>query len=342
MTAATTQTVRVWLPAALAPVAARLGRADELEYQLGMAAFDWSRGEPLHLKQVRNEDGVTADVTVTGLRPIPPLIAMLFSEAVHHLRAALDNVVFHLVTDARGSALPDDEARQVAMPIYPSADKLSKWGQRVGAKVPELAPGTTLFGRIESLQPYANSHSVPSIPAQLTAFMGAGQHEHPLLLLQAYSNADKHQSMRLAHGLSLFQSDDQPFGSVPLAMRSVNEGEVILTVRLDQPLILESHAAVHVYRPDDVTTVAPGAELDHLHSFVADTAIPTLVTGGAPVRPALARQVRLHDTGETLQARVDYGSDWHSAKVRVQGDIDQAMLEAGTQPVPAVLPVDDN
>ncbi len=340
MTAATTETVRVWLPKALAPVAARLGRADDLEYQLGMAAFNWSRGEPLQLKQVRNDDGVTANVVVTGLRPIPPVVALQFSEAIHHLRAALDNVVFHLVTDARGATLPDDEARLVAMPIYPSGAKFQRWAQRVGAKVPELAPGTTLIARIESLQPYVSSHAVPSIPAQLTPFMGAGQQEHPLLLLQAYSNSDKHQSMRLATGLTLFQGSDEPFGSKPLAMRAVNEGEVVVTVRLDQPTILESNAAVHVYRPDDATTVAPGAELDYLHAFVAETAIPTLVTGSAAAAPALACQVRLDDTGETLEERVEHGSDWFSAKVRVQAEIDQAMLEIGAQPVP-VLRVED-
>jgi hypothetical protein len=41
--------------------------------------------------------------------------------------------------------------------------------------------------------------------------MRTGQQEHPLLLLQAYSNAEKYQSMALAHGLTLFRFSDQPF-----------------------------------------------------------------------------------------------------------------------------------
>ena len=88
---------------------------------------------------------------------------------------------------------------------------------------------------------------------------------------------------------------------------------------------------------DDVVA----AELDHLHTFVADVAIPTLVTGSAPAASALPRQLRLDDTGETLQQRVDHGSGRFSAQVRAQADIDQAMLELGAQPVP-VLPVEDS
>jgi hypothetical protein len=97
----------------------------------------------------------------------------------------------------------------------------------------------------------------------------------------------------------------------------------------------EANAAGHVYRPDDVTTMAPGAELDHLHSFVADTAIPTPVTGSAPVTPALARQVRLDDTGKTLQERVEYDSRRFSAKVRVPDFRPQDWLDSfsGNTPV---------
>jgi hypothetical protein len=98
--------------------------------------------------------------------------------------------------------------------------------------------------------------------------------------------------------------------------------------------------AARLGRADELEYELGMAELDHLHSFVADTAVPTLVTGSAPVTPALARQVRLDDTGETLSERVEHGSGWFSAKVRVQGEIDQAMLEMGSQPVPT-LPVTD-
>jgi hypothetical protein len=60
------------------------------------------RRGPLTLEQVHGSAPGTVDAVVTALRPIPPVAALLFSEAINHLRAALDNVVFHLVTSALG------------------------------------------------------------------------------------------------------------------------------------------------------------------------------------------------------------------------------------------------
>lgn len=39
---------------------------------------------------------------VQGIRPIPPRISLLFSEAFNNLRAALDNVIWQLVEAMQG------------------------------------------------------------------------------------------------------------------------------------------------------------------------------------------------------------------------------------------------
>lgn len=78
-------------------MAMRLARADELAYELAEAALAWSRGPDdtgaQAIRQVERTPGFY-DVEVTSIRPVPPIAAMLFSEAVHHLRSAIDNVVF--------------------------------------------------------------------------------------------------------------------------------------------------------------------------------------------------------------------------------------------------------
>lgn len=127
-----------WLPAGLAPVALRLARADELEYQLGWECLNWSL-HALDLEQVKRADGLL-DVVVHAVRPIPPVAAMLFSEIVNHLRAAIDNVMFYVV-EALGGPLTPSAAAQVAMPIQESAINLQNWSTRRKKKVPGFDTG---------------------------------------------------------------------------------------------------------------------------------------------------------------------------------------------------------
>jgi len=72
---------------------------------------------------VRRGDGLI-DVVVESVRPIPPVVSMLFSEVLNHLRAAIDNVMFHVVESLRGAPLPSDAASLVAMPIRQSGASL--------------------------------------------------------------------------------------------------------------------------------------------------------------------------------------------------------------------------
>ncbi len=306
------QGVLNWLPADLAHVALRLGRADELEYQLGRVAFKWSsgRGGPLTLEQVHGSTPDTVDAVVAGVRPIPPIASMFFSEAINHLRAVLDNVVFHLVAEERGAPLTDDAARQVALPICEADDKFDAWQQRVRKKVPELDAGTLIANRIESLQPYNSTDALPSLPPLMAYLMGVQpEHVHPLLLLQGYSNEDKHRAVRLAFMRSVVQRSDQSFFMSDLSMRPVAVGDVLATTMVGNPVILESQAALHVERPNSGTWVSPGMELHGLHAYVAEIAIPALVTGARNATPPLPWSVELGDNGESLNARIMNGGN---------------------------------
>lgn len=329
-----------WLPVELEPVAMRLGRADELAYQLGQVAFSWSRngGESaVEIKQVRSPTAGIVDAVVAGIRPIPPSAAMLFSEVIHHLRAALDNVVFHLVTAARGQALSEDDARKVALPIYQQQSQFADWAKRTVGKVPELADSTSpLYQRIESLQPYASTADVPSLPPALAALMGVKpENAHALLLLQSYSNEDKHRSIRLAVPRSAIQRSDQSFFTADRTMQPIEVGAIIASVREGEPVLLELNPAIIVERPDTATWVSPGAELTKLHAYVAHVAIPTLLTGSAPAEPSLPETIDLSDNGQTMAERIDAGGHVNSHD-RLRPAMERSVMEQLGQP-PTVL-----
>jgi hypothetical protein len=295
-----------WLPAELAPVALRLARADELQYQLGWGCLKWSL-HALELKQVRRADGLL-DVVVANVRPMAPAVSMLFSEVINHLRAAIDNVMFYVVESLRGSSLPEDAAAKVAMPIYQSASKLVDWSNRNKGKVPEFDTSTDLFARIEALQPYNSPAVATAIAAGFEYFAGTLDRKgvHPLLLLQSYSNGDKHRAIRVAAGRTMPHRTNQIPGRYDITMHPVEAGFAVAEGLDDRPGEVDATTAVHVQRPDGQVWVAPGAELKQIHDYVADVVIPTLLTGSG-VSPNLPRQVLLDDTGYTDEQRIEAG-----------------------------------
>lgn len=322
-----------WLPEALHPVAMRLARADQLAFELSEVAIGWSRGPdqngPLSLRQVERRPG-HLNLEIVAIRPVPPAAGMLFSEAVHHLRAAVDNVVHHLVVTNRDAALTAPQARQISMLIYDDA-------QPYGEKVRRLErQGLTEFGsdaelgqRIASLQPFADEASVPAIAPNLARLLGIEPaRAHPMALLRDYSNEDKHRTIRLAAGRSLVQrSDDWP-GSVGQGMRHVEVGSVLAVVRKGVATEVDTSPAIHVQRPDGVW-VGPGYELDCLARHVVDVVLPTLVKG-LVIPNALPPQIELHDTGESLADRLVQGRG-QRAHSRAREVAARAYMEAVTR-----------
>jgi hypothetical protein len=186
-----------WLPADLYPVAMRIARADECAYAMGELAALWSFEGPLDLEQVRSGDRFTTRVSM--IRPIPPRISLLFSEAVNHLRAALDNVVWYMVEAAQGP-VTGRTALKVNLPIHDDETKLDNWRRdRVGAGLTAFDSATTLGERIRSLQPFVDkSAGIPSTGTWLAAYTGTEvEPAYALKLLQGYSNDDKHRTIRV-------------------------------------------------------------------------------------------------------------------------------------------------
>jgi hypothetical protein len=165
-----------WLPEALHPVAMRLARADAAAYELALLALSWSRGDndegAITLCQVERTPG-TYDVEVETLRPVPPLAAMLFSEAVHHLRSAVDNVVFYAVEEEQGQPLTPQQERSVSMLVYDDPVAYErKWKGLVRQGLAMFDRTATFGKRIESLQPFNDSTTLGSLSPMLSMVMG--------------------------------------------------------------------------------------------------------------------------------------------------------------------------
>jgi hypothetical protein len=293
-----------WLPKPLEPVVARLARVDDCICEMGDLSGQWSLNA-LELKQLRRSDG-RIRLVVSSVRPIPPVVSLLFSEAINHLRAVLDNTVWHLVTEAVG-VVDDRAARDVAMPICAEAPAFDAWAKKVRARVPELGEETrATHQRVRSLQPFASEARIASISPMLVALMGAqAEKVHPLLLLQAYSNLDKHRSIALMVGRTMSTEGRSPFFVQDRSFRQLGVGSVLAEGVWGTPVPVESQAAVMVERPAPwAAAVSPAKETELLRDWVRREALPRLVTGSSEVTTSLPVTVELGDDGRTLPERI--------------------------------------
>lgn len=302
-----------WLPEELHPVAMRLARADAAAEELSRLALAWSRGPDdagaITLRQVERTPG-TYDVEIASIRPVPPLAAMLFSEAVHHLRSAVDNAVFYVAEQEHGKPFTPEQARIVAMLIHDQPEKFDNAIQRLITgkhAIPALAPDATLGKRIASLQPFNDDAVLHSINPLIATMMGVEVvNVHPLALLRDYSNEDKHRAIRVGAATAMVQTlNDGWRESIGKGIRHVEVGMVVEQVSKGVPTGMEISAALQVQRPDK-TWVAYGPELDGMARHVADIVIPNLVTGMA-LPDTIPAHVELNDNGETLAERLQNG-----------------------------------
>lgn len=319
-----------WLPEPLHPVALRLARADQLAYDLALVLLSWSRGTDdegaLKIRQVERTRGYY-DVEVAHIRPTPPIADLLFSEAINHLRAALDNVVYYLVEQEHGQPLTAKQAKSITMPI---SDDQARFDSAILTPIKRgltcCDPAATLGGRLRALQPFVETETVPSTSRILAHTMDVTVDEqNPLALLRDYSNHDKHRSLRIMVGKTLVQTDIDWRDSVTGGMRPVEIGTVLRTVQKGVPTMTEFSPALLAERPNG-QWAAIGPELNGIAGYISDIAIPTLVTGLA-LPGGLPVDVDLTDNGQNIEERAAAASDVR-AHERVQPVMAAALDEA--------------
>jgi hypothetical protein len=236
---------------------------------------------PLEFVQVR--EGNQVQMFLKSLRAVPPEVSLLFSEAVNHLRASIDNVIWHLIEQEHGD-LHGYAATLVNMPILESQEKLDNWTRkRLREKITAFGADTELGQRLRRLQPFVDlQRSVPSMGEGLAAITGQEiESAHPLRLLQAYSNTDKHRSIRLALPRTFTSTDASPMAMQNLSHQPLKVGDPLgPPTTWGRLSIRDTNTAMMVQRPDPFFAwVNPVKELNAMRRHISDVVVPILLTG---------------------------------------------------------------
>jgi len=269
-----------WIDPDFFPIAFRLSRADAAVLEVMRHSLRWSEADgkgPVDIRRVEDPQ----EVLVFGVRPVPAAISLAFSDAVHHLRAALETTLFTLACRHHGE-LTGKQASRVSFPICSEEKPLGDWFKDMDRnQLHGLSRSSTIGKRVEALQPLNSEQQVLSIRSPELAALGFSvDGEHPLTLLQGYSNHDKHRAIRVAAGRQMVMDDEGPIKSHQLEMRPVTVGDALDFGSSEN---IASYPAVHVSRPQGHVWVGPGTELTQLWSYVAEVAIPTLISGESRV-----------------------------------------------------------
>lgn len=195
------------------------------------------------------------------------------------------------------------------MPIFAEQDPFDEWVKQRKA-ISAFGSTAELGGRLRSLQPFKDKLSTVGSVSERFALMFRSyevEYVHPLLLLQSYSNADKHRSIQVVAARHL------DFGNgAALANESRSVGDV--TARSKPGMAggkeWQNAAMIHRGKPYGAW-VNPVRELNELRKHLGEVAIPTLVTGFALPR-GLPPHLTLGDAEATVSQRVLQGQ-WDDA-----------------------------
>lgn len=150
---------------------------------LDLEIKDFLKQHPFTARGQHQRDPLRWDIIANHSRPLPGHWPLMFGDALHNMRGALDHIVWRL--SQRHSPPPtEDHALKLQYPICttpgryfgPAKDK-GKGGQRYRCA---RFVGPRALARIDGTQPHLR---------------GDRAHEHPLAILARYSNQDKHRNL---------------------------------------------------------------------------------------------------------------------------------------------------
>jgi hypothetical protein len=159
-------------------------RARVISYNHGRPSRDGPPSKPYRFVKKPNSERVCLDLVFEVVEPIPDDIFLLASEALHHLRSSLDNLVY----DLAGSPGLSGHSR-LAFPIVSNQPKVgSDDEKRYNRMVKGVGPDAKAV--IDGLQPYALRNDGEE----------GAQRANQLLQLATLSNIDKHRILPIGAG----------------------------------------------------------------------------------------------------------------------------------------------
>jgi hypothetical protein len=169
---------------ALEGVNAKLARAEKHLQALDSELAAYAEKNPYSFRGEVQTETSRWVARVEVREPIPIELSITVGDIVHNLRSALDHIAFALV--------PKANRRRTMFPIYDDPEEFL-CAVRVPAKrkrgpLGGLSPDSPAFALIESAQPYAGGNPPDS--------------HHPLRILAALNNEDKHRTI-LARSMAL-------------------------------------------------------------------------------------------------------------------------------------------
>lgn len=296
------------LPTYLASLTLRLGRVDELAEDIAELCFGFARSNPLELRE-RREAG-RASLVVHSIQSVPPVIGLVFSDAINQLRSTLDNALVLLIEQGRGDSLSGRAERAAQFLIHEDEAKYAAALKRMLPVLPELAIDAPLGRRMFDLQPF---RPLETIRQMKTRRSDTGNGGHHLRVLQEYSNSDKH---RRPHVLAVGNAKTRSTtGAAEVHTQDVSElaiGQEVSSTQIGSNEIVEVWPFVGVRRPLGTELVPPGAELNELHRYLAEVALPRLadLPDGVAFPPKVdLRSLRLSELERAVTAAPGYAHD---------------------------------
>lgn len=207
----------------LVPIRQRMARARQISEEVRTLEDEHLASSPACIEALGSVDGWTEYIFRVERHP-PAKLALRLGEAVHQIRAALDNLVVLLADHAVGRTLDDHETIRHQFPISMTPESFERDVKRGRLKhLPEA-----LVRKIEDVQPYRGY--------TFAIEEGVSIARHPLARLHAASNLDKHRRigvvMQAVDHLSI-----SPLGRADLPHERIieqppyGEGDVVMRIR---------------------------------------------------------------------------------------------------------------
>lgn len=293
-----------WLPERHLGVVATLSHADELIGQVGdlLFAYQTQPHGVLGLREVLA--GSVSRTVLDHVAPMPRKVPLLVADAMVALRAALEHALFAEVEFLDGSPLDEKAARLVEMPASDTYEKFEEWKKKqLSNRPPSLRAGSELVRRIDGLQPF-HRQSDPQM--------------HPLARLVLHTNHAKHRTpaitaVRLA---AMYQDDQMPRSMRDLPPRPeepLRIGNVIAETLIGTRVPVTLFPTVGINRPETDRWPVLMQELDEISHWVRTQAMPRLVTGTEPPKPALPTRYEIAVGHEDERRAISIGSTTSAA-----------------------------